>query len=53
MRLRAAALLLALAAVPFLPPASGEGEDFPWMTDIDAARQKARDEGRPLLIVFR
>ena len=52
MRLRAAALLL-LAALPFLPPAAGEGEEPPWMTDSDAARQKARDEGRPLLIVFR
>ena len=28
-------------------------EDFDWMSNLDAARAKARKEGRPLLVVFR
>lgn len=24
-----------------------------WLTDLDAARAKAKEEGRPLLVVFR
>ena len=26
---------------------------FDWRTDLDAAREEARDTGRPLLVVFR
>ncbi len=30
-----------------------EIEDVEWMTDLAAAGAKAREEGRPLLVVFR
>lgn len=47
-------LLACVAAGGF---GSSAAQDLPegvdWMTDLDAAREKAREEGRPLLIVFR
>jgi len=49
-RLPIAASLLALA---LLRPVSGDGEDFPWLTDLAAAREEARKSGRPMLVVFR
>ncbi|KAF0244903.1 MAG: hypothetical protein FD180_2124 [Planctomycetota bacterium] len=49
-RLALAASLLALA---FVRPVSGDGEDFPWLTDLAAARAEARKSGRPMLVVFR
>ena len=48
-------VLLALAAAAGL--GSSAAQDLPegvdWLTDLDAARETAREEGRPLLIVFR
>ena len=44
----AAALLSGLSAL--CPAAEGA---FEWRTDLDAARELAAAEGRPLLIVFR
>jgi hypothetical protein len=49
-RLVATASLLALA---LFRPASGDGEEFPWLTDLAAAREEARQSGKPLLVVFR
>ncbi len=49
-RLALAASLLALA---LLRPASAGGEDFPWLTDLAAAREESRKSGRPMLVVFR
>lgn len=31
----------------------GEIGGIDWMTDLDAARAQAKEEGRPLLVVFR
>ena len=42
------ALLLALLCVP----AAGE-DGFRWGHDLDQARAQAKEEGRPLLVVFR
>ena len=49
-----------LAAAFFLSqalPATQQGAeaapDVEWMKDVPAARIKAREEGRPLLVVFR
>ncbi len=50
LRLALAASLLALA---LLRVATGDGEDFPWLTDLEAAREVARTSGRPMLVVFR
>ena len=44
-----AALLLAATAA-LNPPAE---DTFEWFDDLDAARELAATEGRPLLIVFR
>ena len=44
--------LAALAAGAVLTGAPQDGE-FKWLTDLDAARVRAKDEGKPLLIVFR
>lgn len=49
-RVLIAASLLALAP---LRPASGDGEEFPWLTDLAMARAEARESGRPMLVVFR
>lgn len=45
-----AAVLLALGC---FRPASGDGEDFPWLTDLEGARAEARKAGKPLFVVFR
>ena len=44
------ALLLAGCA-----PSLAQEADLPgfWLTDLDAARKQAKEEGRPLLVVFR
>ena len=51
-------LLLVFAAgfdIATSPPADAEEEiaGVEWLTDLDAARAKARKTGRPLLAVFR
>ena len=46
-------LAASLLAFAFLRPVSGDGEDFPWLTDLAAARAEAGRSGRPLLVVFR
>ena len=48
---------MALPAVPVVGTNTA-GQDVPddafaWRTDLDAARQEARETGRPLLVVFR
>lgn len=47
------ALAAALLSLALLRPATGEGEDFPWRTDLAAARDEARKAGKPLFVVFR
>ena len=46
---------VALCALAGISQSGGqeEGEPFAWETDLAAATVKARDEGRPLLVVFR
>lgn len=41
----------ALFACSLLGPAQDPKID--WLTDLDAAREKAKSEGKPLLVVFR
>jgi len=43
------AALVALAAAAW----PGARDEFPWLTDLDAARALAAEEGKPLLVVFR
>lgn len=45
------ALVLALG-LAFIPSSAEEAE-FPWLTDMAAAREKAAKEGKPLFVVFR
>ena len=48
--------LLVGAGLLALPPAGaeeGEIAGIDWMTDLDAAREQAGKEDRPLLVVFR
>ena len=56
--LLAAAALLAAGALwseGAAPAAAQDAPDdeFAWRTDLEAAREDARESGRPLLIVFR
>ncbi|NUN47631.1 MAG: hypothetical protein HUU15_02215 [Candidatus Brocadiae bacterium] len=45
---------LALAALlPFSLRPAAEEPAFAWQDDLEAARARAKSEGRPLLIVFR
>jgi hypothetical protein len=45
------AVALAVAVLSLVAsPASADG---PWQTDLERARAQAREEGRPLLVVFR
>ncbi len=48
----AAALVIGLSFVPLTDDADAEGA-IEWITDLDEARDQARKEGKPLLIVFR
>ena len=47
--------LLAIAAAAGFGPSVAQDlpQEQDWMTDLDAATGKARETGRPLLIVFR
>ncbi len=42
-----------LAGLPPVGAEEGEIAGIDWLTDLDVAREKAREEGRPLLAVFR
>jgi len=46
---------LCVAAGAWLSGTTAQDADgtFSWMTDLDAARVKAKAEGKPLLVVFR
>jgi len=46
----APSLLLALVGAGGLPAQAGE---FVWHQDLDAARELAAGEGKPLLVMFR
>jgi len=50
---RTAILAFAVSLAACLLPAPGEGEEIPWLSDLDAARQQAKESGKPMLIVFR
>ncbi len=44
---------LLLGGVAALAQADGDDEPFAWENDFAAARQKAKESERPLLVVFR
>ena len=48
-------LALASALLAGVPVAAEDGEiaGVDWLTDVEAARAKARETGRPILAVFR
>jgi hypothetical protein len=46
-------LILALIITFVSSVASQGAERFPWLTDLDEARQLAAAERKPMLIVFR
>ena len=56
MNSKTVSVLLLVFFLASSPPSSSQEPDpdgFRWMTDLEQARTKATQEGRPLLLVFR
>jgi hypothetical protein len=45
--------LLAVGMLSAFLTGQAQAQDFAWETDLAKARAKAKEEGRPLLVVFR